>query len=423
VVFYSNSSSLESGLITVFRNRLGDVFFLLSFLFFYLSGRSSFDFFSYDFLCFFVFLVFFGSITKRAQVPFSAWLPAAMAAPTPVSSLVHSSTLVTAGVYVLIRFNYIFFYYDFFFMKFLFLFTMVLAGFCAVLEKDFKKVVAISTLSQLGMMVFVLSIGLWVLSFIHIIIHAFFKSILFLRTGSIISQVRGLQDSRFYGGVHFSFGSFVYFVVRCFCLSGFPFFVGFYSKDFIISSSSSFSGTLYYYVFIIGCLFTVFYRIRLVYEGFINTFSRFSFMRLNEASYFFIPVIFLFFNCWLLGGMFYWVFLVDLTFFFLWSDLLFGVVLIFVGGFLTFYLSFSYYLSFSFFRILFLRWGFNGGTSFFNKRFFLAGFERTWMEVFGGIGTYRSFLNLNCFLFSLEMLSLGLVIFVRFVVLFFLFLV
>jgi NADH-ubiquinone oxidoreductase chain 5 len=108
---------------------------------------------------FLVIFIFFGAITKSAQVPFSAWLPAAIAAPTPVSSLVHSSTLVTAGVYVLIRFNYVFGYFYFRFLKFFFLFTIILAGICAVLENDFKKIVAISTLSQLGIIMFILSVG------------------------------------------------------------------------------------------------------------------------------------------------------------------------------------------------------------------------------------------------------------------------
>jgi len=161
VIYYSNSSSLESGLVTVFRNRVGDVFFLLSFLFFLSSGMSTWDFYSSSFFSFVVFLVFlfFGAITKSAQVPFSAWLPAAIAAPTPVSSLVHSSTLVTAGVYVLIRFNYVFWYFSFNFLKVFFLFTIILAGFCAVLEMDLKKIVAMSTLSQLGIMMFILSRG------------------------------------------------------------------------------------------------------------------------------------------------------------------------------------------------------------------------------------------------------------------------
>ncbi len=104
------------------------------------------------------FALFLGRITKRAQVPFSAWLPAAMAAPTPVSSLVHSSTLVTAGVFVLIRYHYIFHMLGW---KFIFfsLSTMILAGICACFERDFKKIIAMSTLSQLGLMLFVLCIG------------------------------------------------------------------------------------------------------------------------------------------------------------------------------------------------------------------------------------------------------------------------
>lgn len=110
VIFYNNSSRLESGLVTVFSNRLGDVFFLISFVFFFSSGSFSWDLFSYGNCFLFLCLLFFGAITKSAQIPFSAWLPAAIAAPTPVSSLVHSSTLVTAGVYVLIRFNYLFFF-------------------------------------------------------------------------------------------------------------------------------------------------------------------------------------------------------------------------------------------------------------------------------------------------------------------------
>jgi NADH-ubiquinone oxidoreductase chain 5 len=105
----------------------------------------------------FVVLLFLGAITKRAQLPFSAWLPAAIAAPTPVSSLVHSSTLVTAGVYVMIRFHWVFTFLSW--VRFFSLMTMALAGFCACLESDFKKIVAISTLRQLGLMVYVLSVG------------------------------------------------------------------------------------------------------------------------------------------------------------------------------------------------------------------------------------------------------------------------
>jgi NADH-ubiquinone oxidoreductase chain 5 len=211
--------------------------------------------------------------------------------------LVHSSTLVTAGVYVLIRFNYIFCGYFFGFFKVFFLFTIILAGLCALVETDLKKVVAISTLSQLGIIIFILSRGAWVLSFLHIIIHAFFKSILFLRTGSLMGQMGGLQDSRFYGSSSFSFGSFIFFLVSCFCLGGFPFFLGFYSKDFIISSFSFMEGSFFYIVFLFGCFLTVSYRFRLVLRAYFYFYKYESYFFFFERFEFFLFVFFLFFKC------------------------------------------------------------------------------------------------------------------------------
>jgi len=123
-------------------------------------GFFFFVFFSFFNRFFFIVLLLFGAITKSAQVPFSAWLPAAIAAPTPVSSLVHSSTLVTAGLYVLIRFNYFFFVFEFSLFKIVSILTMVLGGLCAAVEKDFKKIVAMSTLSQLGIILFIISLGI-----------------------------------------------------------------------------------------------------------------------------------------------------------------------------------------------------------------------------------------------------------------------
>lgn len=199
VVFYNNSGSLDSGLVTVFRNRVGDAFFLITFLFFLMGGSWTSDFcFTGDYTIGLLF-VFLGALTKRAQIPFSAWLPAAMAAPTPVSSLVHSSTLVTAGIYVVIRYHYMF-RGLFLVMGVLGLVTILLAGFCACLEGDFKKVIAMSTLRQLGLILFTLSLGAWQLAFLHMVVHAFFKRTLFLRCGSVIHQLVGCQDSRFYGG-------------------------------------------------------------------------------------------------------------------------------------------------------------------------------------------------------------------------------
>ena len=144
-----------------------------------------------------------GAITKSAQIPFSAWLPAAIAAPTPVSSLVHSSTLVTAGVYILVRF------YrrlrEFWFFNPLILLRGVLtcgiASLVANFEYDLKKIIALSTLRQLGLMMMVLGIGLSRVRFFHLITHALFKALLFICAGVIIHASSHNQDVRFLGNI------------------------------------------------------------------------------------------------------------------------------------------------------------------------------------------------------------------------------
>ena len=420
VIFYPNSSSLESGLVTVFSNRVGDVFFLLCFFFFFLSGCLTWDLFSGStFFVFFIFL-FFGAITKRAQVPFSAWLPAAIAAPTPVSSLVHSSTLVTAGVYVLIRFNYLFRFFVFNYFKFFFVLTMLLAGVCAVLERDFKKVVAMSTLSQLGIMLFILSVGCWVLSFLHIIIHAFFKSILFLRTGSLMMQMEGGQESRFYGRSNINYFSFIYFSVRRLCLSGFPFFLGFYSKDFIISSFSVMEGFLFFFIFILGCLITVIYRIRLVWSSYMLIFKFSGYFFSIERKVFFIPVTGLFLKCWALGGFMYWLFLSEFRFFFSFFDLFIGLLLFFFGLVIYFFFHFFYELFFVFRTFAFLRWKFSSGISFYIRKTFLYNFEGTWMEILGGVGVHSYLLKMNKVITVFGFFGLGITIFFFVFILYFL---
>lgn len=410
VIFYSNSVRLESGLVTVFSNRVGDVFFLLSFLFFFINGSFTWDFCSFGLAYMFVIFIFFGAITKRAQVPFSAWLPAAIAAPTPVSSLVHSSTLVTAGVYVLIRYNYVFSFFINNFLKVFFLFTMLMAGGCALVERDLKKIVAISTLSQLGMIIFIISVGAWLLSFLHMVIHAFFKRMLFLRTGSLIGQMAGLQDSRFWGNRSFCYGSFIFFVVSCLCLSGFPFFLGFYSKDFIIFSCSFSLGIFMYFAFLIGCFFTVMYSFRLIFNVYFLMYKYISYYNFSENMKFFIFVIMLFLKCWVLGGLFYWVFLSEMNIFFSFFDLVVGIVL-FLGGLLTFFmLKFLYSFIFRFCFILFLRWKRSRGTSFFFNYLGHVRFEGTWIEVFGGSGIYTMIFNFNKYINTLSGISIGIIL-------------
>jgi len=402
VIFYSNYSRLESGLITVFTNRIGDVFFLACFLLLFLGEeRLSSCWLKMPFLTFpFLFL---GAITKRAQFPFSAWLPAAIAAPTPVSSLVHSSTLVTAGIYVLVRFHYLFFFFNTPFMKIFFISTIILAGFCACIETDFKKIVAISTLSQLGMMLFTLCVRNWVLTFIHIIIHAFFKSLLFITTGSLIHDLIGGQDSRFFGGSIFSYNCFLCFFVSCTCLIGFPFFIGFYSKDLILLRRSLVLGRIFYILFVSGCFLTVFYRFRLLkraYTGFITILTQRSNI---EDKAFVLSVFFLFSKSWVLGRVFFPLIFFDNSYNYTTFDLLSGLALIFIV-LLLHKRSLKKYLYI--FTIGYLRWLSSSSSAIFiNKPF---KWDARWLELSGGQGVHK-FLLRFCSLDFFKYFGLGLI--------------
>lgn len=160
VIYYSDRVALVSGLLTIYTNRVGDIFIIFSIYFCSFGGGWFlwFDVWGDSFAA--AVFIFLASLTKRAQYPFSSWLPAAISAPTPISALVHSSTLVTAGAYLVIRFNFLLSYWGVSsLVSFLSSLTMLLAGISACLETDLKKVVAISTLRQLGLIFFILSLG------------------------------------------------------------------------------------------------------------------------------------------------------------------------------------------------------------------------------------------------------------------------
>jgi NADH:ubiquinone oxidoreductase subunit 5 (subunit L)/multisubunit Na+/H+ antiporter MnhA subunit len=212
--------------------------------------------------------------------------------------------LVTAGVYVLIRYHYLFVFFDYLILKIFFLGTMIVGGACAVVENDFKKIVAMSTLSQLGIMLYVLFMGFWVLSFLHMVVHAFYKRMLFLRTGSLISCFGGGQDSRVYGGDFFSFFCFLFFVVRCLCLMGFPFYVGFYTKDYVLFRNGFVVGLFFGWGFLGGCLLTILYRFRLLKSSFSGLVKGPTSFFFKEEFHFLFVVVFLFFKGWALGGLF-----------------------------------------------------------------------------------------------------------------------
>nr|YP_010490442.1 NADH dehydrogenase subunit 5 [Gibbosaverruca weijiai]UWM12928.1 NADH dehydrogenase subunit 5 [Gibbosaverruca weijiai] len=240
VIYYQNYKSLNAGMLTVLSNRVGDVFILLGIVYMINYGDWSFlGWLGMDNSLYLVsFLIVLASLTKSAQIPFSAWLPVAMAAPTPVSSLVHSSTLVTAGVYLLIRFGWV---YDFWLNEMLMILsvlTMFMAGLGACYEFDLKKIIALSTLSQLGLMMYSLSLGLVKLALFHMLMHALFKALLFMSAGCIIHGYKGWQDIRLMGSIILSL-PFVSssFVISNLALSGMPFLAGFYSKDLILELS------------------------------------------------------------------------------------------------------------------------------------------------------------------------------------------
>nr|YP_009318315.1 NADH dehydrogenase subunit 5 [Astralium haematragum]AOZ71796.1 NADH dehydrogenase subunit 5 [Astralium haematragum] len=241
VVYYQNPKSLSAGMLTALANRIGDVMLLLSIGFCAIQGHWNVMFmWQSEFSAILAFCVVVAGMTKSAQIPFSSWLPAAMAAPTPVSALVHSSTLVTAGVFILIRF---FPFLDMFNgfkngLLFISVLTLLMAGIGANYEYDLKKVIALSTLSQLGVMMMSLALGMPYLALFHLYTHALFKAMLFLCAGAIIHNNNNSQDLRQLGNLWNQMPLTISCLnVANLALCGAPFMSGFYSKDLILETS------------------------------------------------------------------------------------------------------------------------------------------------------------------------------------------
>ena len=267
VNFFKNWNTFNNSLLTFLRNRVGDVFFLVIFRFFIFKINL-------EFSLFLRVLIVFLRITKRAQFPFIRWLPAAMAAPTPVSALVHSSTLVTAGVFIL-------FYFSFFLEKntiillfFIGLLTVLLRGLRATLETDFKKIVAFRTLSQVGFLFLMLSNIKFFLCLFHLFSHAFFKSILFISVGRVLHSSSGRQEARrFLKNKLNSKSSNLLILLRIINLIGLFFLRGFWRKDLflIFSNTILFFAIIKIILYIIVAL-TLFYSIKILY--FLKNFSQ-----------------------------------------------------------------------------------------------------------------------------------------------------
>nr|WCB98301.1 NADH dehydrogenase subunit 5 [Dacus longicornis] len=293
VIYFQNVKSYNAGMLTALSNRIGDVAFLLAIAWmlnygswnyiFYLevmSGSLEMEIIGG--------LILLAAMTKSAQIPFSSWLPAAMAAPTPVSALVHSSTLVTAGVYLLIRFNILLL--NSWLGNLLLLLsglTMFMAGLGANFEFDLKKIIALSTLSQLGLMMSILAMGFYKLAFFHLLTHALFKALLFMCAGAIIHNMGNSQDIRLMGGL----GIYMPFTSSCFnvanlALCGMPFLAGFYSKDMILESVSlSYVNCFSFFLYFFSTGLTVCYSFRLVYYSMSGELNCGSLNMLNDEGW------------------------------------------------------------------------------------------------------------------------------------------
>nr|YP_009564772.1 NADH dehydrogenase subunit 5 [Henosepilachna vigintioctopunctata]QAY82223.1 NADH dehydrogenase subunit 5 [Henosepilachna vigintioctopunctata] len=285
VIFYQNIKSYNAGMLTVIMNRVGDAMMLIAIAWMMNYGSWNLMFYmEYFFEDKYMFMVamfvMVAALTKSAQMPFSSWLPAAMAAPTPVSALVHSSTLVTAGVYLLIRFNFLIKGNLTLILLFIGLMTMFMSGLSANMEFDLKKIIALSTLSQLGLMMSILALGSWILAFFHLLIHALFKALLFMCAGMIIHSSSNIQDIRFLGGLYKNMPLTLSFMnISNLSLCGLPFFSGFYSKDLILEFiSMNYLNLFVYVVFYISIGLTVAYSFRLSYY---LVFSDLNFLSLN----------------------------------------------------------------------------------------------------------------------------------------------
>nr|YP_010490416.1 NADH dehydrogenase subunit 5 [Glyptelasma gigas]UWM12902.1 NADH dehydrogenase subunit 5 [Glyptelasma gigas] len=287
VIYYQNYKSLNAGVLTVLSNRVGDVFILIAIV--YMLNYGDWSFVSWlgysDSLILVSLLLILATMTKSAQIPFSAWLPAAMAAPTPVSSLVHSSTLVTAGVYLVIRLGWV---YDFWLNDMLMIvssLTMFMAGLGACFEFDLKKVIALSTLSQLGLMMYSLSMGLVKMALFHLLMHALFKALLFMSAGGIIHGMKGWQDLRLMGGLFFLMPYLSScFIISNMALAGLPFLAGFYSKDLILELSLSQElNLLSLLILFLATGLTVIYTFRLIYYVMLRSFTLSGSVNLSDG--------------------------------------------------------------------------------------------------------------------------------------------
>lgn len=219
-------------------------------------------------------LLFIGATGKSAQIPLYTWLPDAMAGPTPVSALIHAATMVTAGIYMIARSNvlYSLSHTTMTVVAIVGLATALLAATIALKQNDIKKVLAYSTVSQLGFMFLALGTGAYVAAVFHVMTHAFFKALLFLGSGSVIHAMGGEQDIRNMGGLSKKLkATYWTFLIGCIAIAGIPPLSGFFSKDAILLSAFA-NNKMLFGIALFTAMLTAFYMFRLLYITFSGDF-------------------------------------------------------------------------------------------------------------------------------------------------------
>nr|AWT58405.1 NADH dehydrogenase subunit 5 [Dendrolimus kikuchii] len=427
VIYYQNLKSYNAGMLTALSNRVGDVFILMVIAWMMNYGSWNYifylNFMSNDCEMMIIgTMIIMAAMTKSAQIPFSSWLPAAMAAPTPVSALVHSSTLVTAGVYLLIRFNMLLL--DVFFLKVLLLLsglTMFMAGVSANYEFDLKKIIALSTLSQLGLMMSILSMGFPDLAFFHLLTHAVFKALLFMCAGVIIHMMSDMQDIRFMGGISY------YIPLTSLCLNisnmalcGVPFLAGFYSKDMILEMISfSNLNLLIFFLYYVSTGLTVFYTLRLVFYLMVNDFNLICTFNLYDEDYIMLKSMFVLlfmsvisgsFLSWMIFSYPYMLYLpFNLKMMVIYVSLLGGMLGYLVSNMKIYSLN-KFLLSYNLSNFLCLMW-FMPGLSTYGVRYnflnisqnLLKNIDFGWSEMYSGQGMINIMKNYSIFYNILQM--------------------
>jgi NADH-ubiquinone oxidoreductase chain 5 len=282
--WYTRIAANQSSLSAFLTNRVGDCFLTVGiFIILWSFGNIDYTtvfslapFFNENIITLIGLCLLVGAMAKSSQVGLHIWLPMAMEGPTPVSALIHAATMVTAGVYLLIRSSPLIEYSSTILLVIVWLgaITTIFSSLIGLFQQDIKKVIAYSTMSQLGMMVIAIGLSSYNLALFHLVNHAFYKGLLFLGAGAVIHAVSDNQDFRKYGGLK-QFLPLTYSVMLIASLSlvAFPFMTGYYSKDFILESAYGqfmLSSISIYYIATIGAVFTTLYSIKVLYLTFLS---------------------------------------------------------------------------------------------------------------------------------------------------------